>query len=60
MEVVVGGGERTATCQILVAVLFVIYVVMQIISTKSIPKCSIVVMKSLNLPEASPAIVLSK
>jgi hypothetical protein len=48
------------TCQILVGVLFAIHVLMQIISTKIIAKYSIVVMKSLNLTEASPALVLSK
>jgi energy-converting hydrogenase Eha subunit E len=54
------GEERTMTCQILVVVPFAIYVVMQTINTKIIPKCSIVVMKSLNLPEASSGVVLSK
>jgi hypothetical protein len=41
MEVVVGGGERTATCQILVVLPFTIHVVMQRMSTKIIPNCSI-------------------
>jgi hypothetical protein len=54
------GEERTATCQILVAVSFAIHVRMQTISTKYIPKCFIVVMKSLNLSEASSATMLSK
>jgi hypothetical protein len=48
------------TCQILVVVSYAIHVVMQIISTKNIPKCSIFIMKSLNLSEASPTAVLSK
>jgi hypothetical protein len=39
---------------------FAIYVVMQTISTKIIAKCSIVVMKSLNLLEALSVVVLSK
>jgi hypothetical protein len=39
---------------------FAIYVVMQIISTKIIAKCSIVVMKSFNLLEALSVVVLSK
>jgi hypothetical protein len=56
----VGGGERTATCQLFVAVSFAIHVVMQTINTKIIPKCSIVVMKLLNLPKALSAVVLSK
>jgi hypothetical protein len=55
---VVGGEERTTTCQILVVVPFAIHVVMQTISCKMIPKCSIVVMKSLNLPETSPHCLL--
>jgi hypothetical protein len=38
-EVVVVGEERTMTCQILVVVAFAIYVVMQTINTKIIPKC---------------------
>jgi hypothetical protein len=59
-EVVVVGEERTVTCQILVVVPFVIHVVMQIINTKIIPRCSIVVMKLLNLPEASSGVVISK
>jgi flagellar biogenesis protein FliO len=54
------GWGMGATCQILVAVLFVIYVVMQIISTKINPRCYIVVIKSLKLPEASSATVVSK
>jgi hypothetical protein len=47
-------------CQILVAPLFAIYVVMQRMSTKTMPKCFISYKESLNLPEASPAIVQSK
>jgi hypothetical protein len=48
------------TYQILVASSCAIHVVMQTISTKIISKCSIVVMKSLNLPEVSLAAMLSK
>jgi hypothetical protein len=56
----VGGGGRTVTYQILVVVPFAIQVVMQITSTKIIPKCSIVVIKSLNLPKTKSDVVLRK
>jgi hypothetical protein len=48
------------TCQILVVQPCAIHVVMQTISAKIIPKCSIVVMKSLNLSEALSTIMLGK
>jgi hypothetical protein len=59
-EVVVVGEERTVTCQILIVVPFAIHDVKQTINTKIIPRCSIVVMKSLNLPKASSGVVISK
>jgi hypothetical protein len=48
------------TCQLLVTMSFATNVVMQTINTKIIPKCSIVVMKLLNLRKALSAVVLSK
>jgi hypothetical protein len=48
------------TCQILVAPPFAIHVVIQKMSTKIMPNCSITCNEITNLPEALPAIVQSK